>query len=203
MQSPPVTEQASAVGLELLSAGEPSAFYARAAPKQEDRVSTAQSLVAELNLEAHTTRGMLARVPDASLAWKPHAKSRSLGEVATHIANIPGIFLASLAADELDREAYGSAAALENAAAMVATFDRNVAAAHDVLAAFPEDQWMNPWRFRYGAKVIFDLPKIAVARAMGFNHLIHHRGQLSVYLRLLDVPLPPVYGPTADEAMPD
>jgi len=89
---------------------------------------------------------------------------------------------------------------LDSAPGILEAFDRNVAGALEVLGTIPEEAWMKPWRYRYGAKVIFELPRIAAARAMGLNHLIHHRGQLSVYLRLLDVPLPPVYGPTADEA---
>ena len=160
----------------------------------------AQSLIAELSLEAGATRRMLERVPQDSLLWKPHAKSRSLGEIAAHIANIPGIFLGPLGADGLDRESYGPATPLENAAGIVETFDKNIATALGALGEIREDQWMEPWRYRYGEKVVFELPRIAVARAMGVNHLIHHRGQLSVYLRLLGIPVPPVYGPTADES---
>jgi uncharacterized damage-inducible protein DinB len=165
-------------------------------------VSTAQALIAELKLESVSTRRMLERVPQASLTWKPHAKSRSLGEIASHVANIPGVFLATLGEDDCDREAYRSAAPLDSASGIVEAFDRNVAGALEVLGTIPEEVWMKPWRYRYGSKVIFELPRIAAARAMGLNHLIHHRGQLSVYLRLLDIPLPPVYGPTADEALP-
>ncbi len=164
-------------------------------------MTTAEMLVSELQVEAATTRRMLERVSRASLAWKPHAKSRSLGEVAAHIANIPGIFLASLVGDELDRTTFGAGAPPDDAAAIVVTFDRNVANAIDSIQSLTDDQFLKPWRYRYGEQVIFQLPRLAVARAMGLNHLIHHRGQLSVYLRLLDVPLPPVYGPTADEGL--
>ncbi len=157
-----------------------------------------ESLVTELRMEAVTTRRMLERVPKESLGWRPHPKSRTLGEIAAHVANIPGLFLATLDRDDLDRHDYTASPATVDE--IVATLDRNVAAAVEVLAALPADRLMAPWRYRYGERVVFELPRLAVARGMGLNHLIHHRGQLSVYLRLLDVPLPPVYGPTADEA---
>lgn len=164
-------------------------------------MTTAELLDSELQVEAATTRRMLERVSRASLGWKPHAKSRSLGEVAAHIANIPGIFLASLVADELDRTTYGAGAPSDDAAAIVETFDRNVAKAIDAVGSLSDEEFLKPWRYRYGEQVIFQLPRLAVSRAMGLNHMVHHRGQLSVYLRLLDIPLPAVYGPTADEAL--
>ena len=157
-----------------------------------------ETLVAELRVESPTTRKMLERVPQAAFGWKPHAKSRTLGEVAGHIANLPGLFIAPLLQDEFDRNSY--AAATGTVEDTLATFDANVARAVEVLGALSEQQLLAPWRYRYGERVVFELPRLVVVRTTALNHLVHHRGQLSVYLRMLDVPLPPVYGPSADEA---
>ncbi|MCB9881424.1 MAG: DinB family protein [Planctomycetes bacterium] len=157
-----------------------------------------EALIAELRIESGSTRKLLERVPPASLAWKPHERSRSLGEVAAHVANIPGLFLATLGQDEFDRHDYVSAT--DTVEGLVATFDRNVARSLEVLSALTEEKLLAPWRYRYGETVVFELPRLVVIRTTALNHMIHHRGQLSVYLRLLDVPLPSVYGPTADEA---
>jgi uncharacterized damage-inducible protein DinB len=159
-----------------------------------------EPIVAELRHEAATTRRMLERVPEASLAWRPHEKSRTLGEVAAHVANLPGIFLATLGADDFDRHDY--TAATDTVAGILETFDRNISGGLEVLQAQSDEQLLGAWRYRYGERVIFEMPRLAVIRLMALNHLIHHRGQLSVYLRLLEVPLPSVYGPTADEPLP-
>jgi uncharacterized damage-inducible protein DinB len=143
---------------------------------------------------------MLERVPEASLAWRPHEKSRTLGEMAAHVANLPGLFIATLDRDEFDRFDY--MAETDTVAGILETFDRNISAGLEVLKTQPDERLLGAWRYRYGERVIFELPRLAVVRAMALNHLIHHRGQLSVYLRLLDVPLPSVYGPTADEPLP-
>ena len=157
-----------------------------------------EPMLAEIGLEGAGTRRMLERVPEDRLAWKPHERSRTLGEIAAHIANLPGIFLATLGRDGFDRNEYR--APTSTVAEILETFDRNLAAALATIGQLTDDQFLAPWRYRYGDRVIFELPRLVVARTTGINHLIHHRGQLSVYLRLLDVPLPPVYGPTADEA---
>ena len=150
----------------------------------------------ELRVEAAATRRMLERVPPESLAWKPHQRSRTLGQVAAHVADIPGLFIAPLLQDDFDR--HGVPAATGGVAELVSTFDRNVASAQETLAALSADRLLAPWRYRHGERVVFELPRYVVLRSTALNHLIHHRGQLSVYLRLLDVPLPAVYGPTAD-----
>lgn len=159
-----------------------------------------EPILAELRHEAATTRRMLERVPEASLAWRPHEKSRTLGEVAAHVANLPGIFLAALGADDFDRHDY--TATTDTVADILETFDRNISGGLEVLQTQSDEQLLGAWRYRYGERVIFEMPRLAVIRLMALNHLIHHRGQLSVYLRLLDVPLPSVYGPTADEPLP-
>ena len=160
-------------------------------------MNLSEPLVAELQIEASTTRKMLERVPPDSLAWKPHEKSRTLGEIAAHIANLPGLFIATLNQDEFDRYAYK--ATTETVADILETFDRNINAALEVLKTLSDERMLTSWRYQYGEQVIFEMPRLVVIRTMALNHLIHHRGQLSVYLRLLNVPLPPVYGPTADE----
>jgi uncharacterized damage-inducible protein DinB len=141
---------------------------------------------------------MLERVPQDALAWKPHEKSRTLGEIAAHIANLPGLFIATLNQDEFDR--YDYKAATDTVADILDTFDRNISNALEVLKTQSNERLLAPWRYKYGEQVIFEMPRLVVIRTTALNHLIHHRGQLSVYLRLLDVPLPPVYGPTADES---
>jgi uncharacterized damage-inducible protein DinB len=156
-----------------------------------------EPLVAELQIEAGTTRTMLERLPQESLAWKPHEKSRTLGEIAAHIANLPGLFIATLNQDEFDRHDYKSA--VDTVADILETFDRNVSTALEVLKTQSNERLLAPWRYKYGEQVIFEMPRLVVIRTTALNHLIHHRGQLSVYLRLLNIPLPPVYGPTADE----
>jgi uncharacterized damage-inducible protein DinB len=157
-----------------------------------------ETLIPELRIEAATTRKALDRVPPSSLSWKPHAKSRTLGEIAAHIANIPGIFIAPLLEDEFDHGAY--TAETDTVPAILATFDRNIARAHEVLGGLSDERLLAPWKYRYGGRVVFELPRLVVVRTAALNHLIHHRGQLSVYLRLLNVPVPSIYGPSADEA---
>jgi len=162
-------------------------------------MNLSEPLIAELQIEAGTTRKMLDRVPQDSLAWKPHEKSRTLGEIAAHIANLPGLFIATLNQDEFDRHDYQSA--VDTVADILDTFDRNISSALEVLKTQSNERLLTPWRYKYGEQVIFELPRLVVIRTTALNHLIHHRGQLSVYLRLLNVPLPPVYGPTADESL--
>jgi uncharacterized damage-inducible protein DinB len=156
-----------------------------------------EPLLTELRNESVTTRKVLERVPPASLAWKPNPKSRTLGELAAHVAGIPGVFLAHLHEDEYD--AGGPRSVPDTVPAILATFDRNIASAQEVLGSLTNDRLLAPWKFRYGGLVAFEIPRLAVARNAGLNHLIHHRGQLSVYLRMLGVALPAIYGPSADE----
>jgi uncharacterized damage-inducible protein DinB len=161
-----------------------------------------QMLLAELQQEAATTRKMLERVPQDAFTWKPHEKSMGMGQLAAHVANLFGAWLrASLSADEYnlsDSRPSGE----ESVASILEAFDRHVAEAAEILKNQSDEGLLNVWRLKRGEQVLFELPRWVVVRSMVFNHIIHHRGQLSVYLRLRDVPLPPVYGPTADE-MPD
>lgn len=159
-----------------------------------------EPLIAELQHEAATTRRLLERVPEESLAWQPHEKSMSLGRLAAHIANLPGMGIGVMSGDELDTSDLKAQSPPEDSvSSIVEAFDQKIARAIELLKTQADGNWLKPWRYMNGEKVIFEMPRLAVIRFVVLNHIIHHRGQLSVYLRLLDVPLPSVYGPTADE----
>jgi|ERR671923_487914 uncharacterized damage-inducible protein DinB len=160
--------------------------------------SLLESIRNEFRDEVPATRRVLERVPQEKLAWKPHAKSRSLGELAWHVANIPGMAEKIVKLDEFSP---GGAppAAVASADEIRAAFEKNVRAAEDALNSLTEEKAMADWRFSFKGKEIFRRPRVAALRTNLLNHIYHHRGQLSVYLRLLDVPVPVVYGPTADE----
>lgn len=160
-----------------------------------------RALLAELEQEAKTTRKLLERVPEQKFSWQPHEKSMSLGRLATHVAEMMGWLEATLNLNELDLAGDYQPVVANTNKELVALFDKNLARCVELLNKATDEQLHQPWRLRKGDHVLFELPKIAVIRSMVFNHVIHHRGQLSVYLRLLDVPLPSIYGPTADEPM--
>mgnify|MGYP001167416468 CR=1 FL=1 len=160
-----------------------------------------ESLIMELQHEAQTTRKMLERVPEDKFSWKPHEKSMTLGRLSMHLAEIPGWVNATLLADELDFSKMDyKMREPETNADLMKEFDEKLSSALDVLKNTSDETMMTMWTMRDGETVYLTLPKIAVLRSFVYSHLIHHRGQLSVYLRLLDVPLPSVYGPTADDA---
>jgi uncharacterized damage-inducible protein DinB len=160
------------------------------------------ALLYEFDNEMKTTRTMLERVPLDNGPWKPHTKSRSIGALASHIANLPGLGAQIASTPELDLAAPGNAAnarpEFSTTETLLAAFDENVAAARSAIARLDDAAYLAPWAFKRGGHVIASGPRGVMLRSMMMNHLIHHRGQLSMYLRLNDVPLPPVYGPTAD-----
>jgi uncharacterized damage-inducible protein DinB len=126
----------------------------------------------------------------------------TLGRLASHVAELPGLIELSLTQDELDFAAGTFKPFVATTVAqLLEMFDKNISRVSDLLKSATDEQLMTPWRMRQGERIFFEMPRIAVIRSMGLNHIIHHRGQLSVYLRLQDVPLPSVYGPTADEPM--
>jgi uncharacterized damage-inducible protein DinB len=159
----------------------------------------ADLLISELEREAKTTRRVLERVPQDKLAWKPHTKSMSLRQLAQHVATIPGNISGMAKLDGYDVEKFSEQPALESTAAIVAAFDASVAQAKADLAATDDAAMTKSWSFRMGGNPIMTVPRIGVYRGILLNHLYHHRGQLTVYLRLLDVPVPSIYGPSADE----
>ena len=159
-------------------------------------------LLMEFDREASTTRKVLERVPTDKLSWKPHAKSRTLGQLAHHVASIPGWIARSLEPGGYDLAKGGLGAAEKEPTgvdALLTTFEESVSAAKTEMAKLDDARAMGLWTLRHGPKVIMEMPRLALLRTILLNHSIHHRGQLTVYLRLLDVPLPSVYGPTADE----
>jgi uncharacterized damage-inducible protein DinB len=162
-------------------------------------MTIADTLIAELEREAQTTRRVLERVPTDKLAWKPHAKSMTLGRLAQHVATIPGSISGWARLDSFEVENFSRPPELESTVAILAAFEESVAQAKTNLAATDDAAMMKDWSFRMGSNPIMTIPRIGVFRTILLNHLYHHRGQLSVYLRLLDVPVPSIYGPSADE----
>jgi uncharacterized damage-inducible protein DinB len=151
-----------------------------------------------------TTRRLLERVPEADLAWKPHEKSFSLGQLAFHLANLPSWASAITERTFIDLADIGDDGRPKNptsCADILARFDANVAAARKALGEKMDAELLAPWTLKRGGHEVFTLPRIAALRSFVMNHSIHHRGQLSVYLRLRNVPLPSIYGPTADEPL--
>ena len=160
------------------------------------------SLLPEYDHELATTRRLLERVPEAEFDWKPHPKSMTLGQLAGHVANMPFWCIKTVEVSAYDLEEKAPEASLDPPAsrgAMLTAFDEKVARARAAIARATDAEMMEMWSLKSGAHVIFTMPRVSAVRMFVMNHLIHHRGQLSVYLRLKDVPLPPIYGPTADE----
>lgn len=163
-------------------------------------LAAAEALIAEYRAETPATRRVLARVPEEHLAWRPHPKSMSLAQLAHHVASIPGSIARMARLDGLDAATVDfTPAPAESAAALLPTLEASVAAACELLAGLTEESAAAPWRLSVGERELFTLPRIGLMRTLALNHWYHHRGQLLVYLRLLDVPVPVVYGRTADE----
>ena len=160
--------------------------------------SLVESILNELREESHATRRVLERLPEDKLSWKPHAKSRSLGELAAHLANIPGMADKIANYDEFSPPTVPPPAP-KTVEEICAAFDNHMRTADQALSALTEQSAAADWRLVFRGKEILRKSRLAALRTNLLNHLYHHRGQLSVYLRLLDVPLPMVYGPTADE----
>ena len=163
-----------------------------------------EGLLPEFDHEMANTRKVLERVPEVHLTWKPHEKSMSLGDLATHVASIPGWTTMTLNEEFLDMAAPGAPGVPPPAAsrvALLALFDKGVSEARTALAGAGDACLLGQWSLRKGAQTVFTMPRLAVLRSFILNHGIHHRGQLEVYLRLKDVPLPAIYGPSADEGL--
>lgn len=156
------------------------------------------AILPEFELEMTNTRKMLTAVTWKHESWKPHEKSLSLGTLATHIAELAAWLTLTLNTGELDFAAGYKPYQPTSTEDVLDYFDRNVAEAKAALSAATDEHMMAPWSLKNGEKTYFTMPRVAVIRSFGMNHLYHHRGQLSVYLRLLNVPVPQSYGPTAD-----
>lgn len=163
-----------------------------------------EGILPEFDHEMANTRRTLERVPEDKLGWKPHEKSWAMGGLATHLANLPSWGALTLKEDSLDLAPGGKPVApMEPAKSrkeILEIFDKNVAATRVAIAATSDEQFMKPWTLLKSGKALMTLPKIAVLRSFVMNHNVHHRAQLGVYLRLNNVPVPAIYGPSADES---
>lgn len=161
------------------------------------------TLIPEFDQEMAGTRKTLERVPEDKFGWKPHEKSMSMGELASHLANISGWMEITVNQDSFDvapkdGEAFQTPQAT-SVKELLEIFDKNVAASRATLAGASNETLMGTWTFLNGGETVFTMPKVAVVRGFIFNHNVHHRAQLGVYLRLNDVAVPSIYGPSADE----
>ena len=153
----------------------------------------------EFEIESASTRKLLAVVPFDKLTWRPHPKSTTLGDLASHIVTLTGWGLTTFTTTELSFESKSyQPARYPTPEALLAGFDQNVRCAMKALAEVRDEDMGVPWTLNVDGRNVLTLPRAAVMRTLVLNHIIHHRGQLSVYLRLLDVPLPSIYGPSAD-----
>ncbi len=161
------------------------------------------TLLPEFDHEMGGTRRTLERVPEEKFDWRPHEKSTPMGGLATHLANLP-----SWAGHVLNRDALDIAPPGEppmrvppatSREELLTAVDRNVAAAREAIASASDEQMLGTWTLLHGGRTIFSMPRVAVLRGMVMNHNVHHRAQLGVYLRMNDVPVPSIYGPSADE----
>jgi len=156
-------------------------------------------LLSELEQEAATTRRVLERIPQVHLSWKPHPKSMSLGQLALHVATVPGNVAELAARDTVPEPPTFVQPEAATASELVPALTASVAKAKQALGGFDDARMGAMWRLQSGGKDILAMPRVAVVRAIMLNHWYHHRGQLLVYLRLLNQSVPSVYGPTADE----
>jgi len=162
--------------------------------------AAARALIAELDAETPATRRVLERVPADQFAWRPHPKSMSAGQLAQHVASIPGGVARFAQLDGMDAATRpADYASCESREALLASFDASVAAMREFLAGLDDARANAIWRLTFGDREIFAMPRLGVVRTMCLNHWYHHRGELVVYLRLLGVPVPVVYGRSADE----
>ena len=158
-------------------------------------------LLPEYDRETETTRQVLVRVPEKLFSWKPHSRLMTLGALSTHITKLPTWTANIMESDSFDikNKEINHAVYYKSASELLNTFDVNVASAREILLNRVDGEFNKLWTLKNGARDIFTLPRIAMLRYFVLNHLIHHRGQLSVYLRLNEATLPPIYGPSTDE----
>jgi uncharacterized damage-inducible protein DinB len=162
-------------------------------------MSLATSMLPEFDQEMATTRRVLARVPSEKGQWKPHPKSFALGHLTQLVATMPGWITTTLRETEINL-ATSPGYSFETTDSLLTQFDTHVREAREALESSTDEDFEVPWHLKHGEQILFTSPRGATVR-MHISHLIHHRGQLSVYLRLIDVPVPSIYGPTADERM--
>ena len=161
-------------------------------------MSISAALLPEFDYEMATTRKTLERLPEDKVDFKPHERSMTLGHLASHIAEMPAWGVAGLKMDSLDMSNYKPWKSTSRAE-ILAVFDKNVAEARAAIAGADDATFMSNWSLTMGGQTLMTMPKVAVVRSFVMNHVIHHRGQYSVYLRMTGVPVPSIYGPSADE----
>jgi uncharacterized damage-inducible protein DinB len=156
-------------------------------------------LLQELEQEAQTTRRVLERVPDNQLTWRPHGKARTLGELALHVATVPGAVAQFAVSPSPVQAPNFTDPSPKSASELVPALEESIKTAKKVLGGMDDASLMSTWRMMQGSRELFAVPRVALLRSIMLNHWYHHRGQLTVYLRELNVPIPSIYGPSADE----
>ena len=162
-------------------------------------MSFSKTLLPEFDEEMKNTRRLLECVPDGEFAYQPHPKSMTLGRLASHVAEMSSWTCFTLDQEVLDLQPDFKPEVATSRAELLAKFDKGVVEAREKITAATDQDWAKIWTFKYAGKTVMSMPRSAVMRSSIMNHLIHHRAQLGVYLRLLDVPVPAIYGPSADE----
>jgi uncharacterized damage-inducible protein DinB len=164
-----------------------------------DNMPFSQTLLPEFEEEMKNTRRLLECIPDSKLDSQPHPKSMTLAQLATHVAQVPGWTKLLLDEEVLNLSRDMKPQVLASRAELLATFDQGVTEARQRISAASDDYWQTVWTFKIGGETVLSMPRASVMRSMIMNHLIHHRAQLGVFLRLHDVAIPGMYGPSADE----
>ncbi len=162
-------------------------------------MNISDSLLPEFDIEMENTRKVLAQVPEDKFAWKPHEKSFTLQKLAVHVATLPAWLTTTMKTEYLDVKAPFPQFPITNRKDILDLFEMSAAEARKTLTGASNEDFGKPWSLKSGEAVVFTMPKVAVIRSFMMNHLIHHRAQLGVYLRLNDVTVPGMYGPSADE----
>jgi uncharacterized damage-inducible protein DinB len=165
----------------------------------EVRMAIREMLLPEFDEEMRNTRKILERVPDDKLGYKPHEKSMALGRLAAHVAELPGWAKHTIEMEGLDLPPSFQPYTAKSREEVLATFDKNVAEARELIVRVTDEELQKTWTLKFGGNTIFSMPRSMVLRSTVMNHLIHHRAQLGVYLRLNEVEIPGMYGPSADE----
>ena len=156
-------------------------------------------MLMELEQEAETTRRVFERVPNDHLAWRPHEKARTLGQLALHVATVPGGVAQLASSSPAQAPQFADDPSPTSASELIPALDQSIATAKKVLGGLDDAALLATWRLMHGERELFAIPRISFLRSIMLNHWYHHRGQLTVYLRHLDVPIPSIYGPSADE----
>jgi uncharacterized damage-inducible protein DinB len=193
---------AALIAGKLMSAGGLTALVVNKFHSKRERIGTDMKMIdpilAEMEHEAQTTRRVLDRVPENKLAWKPHPRSYSLGQLALHVASLPGN-VAALAMLDTKEASNFSQMEPKSRQEVLDTFSKSLESAKETLKKMDDARLMSTWTLTKNGKTVMSVPRIGFIRSILLNHNYHHRGQLAVYLRMLDVPVPSIYGPSADE----